>query len=1036
MPLRLSRGTRAFALLLTTGGAVGVWLGTRSHPTSLLQELTRETRRHALSEVRVSIVSGYRQCTPAADPNASGIVCGAPEGMPSRRALSVIRRAAQAARAGADPQALHAAALALMLFPSPSGNHLDESILYLQTASRLTDRPAPVLADLAAAHLMRARGPGSPRDLYQAVEAAGRALELEPAYPTALFNAATALEGMGAAGQAREAWSRYLAVDSTSDWAREARRRRALATSPRPRPKPARTADRAELEAYAAAAPAGARELGWDDLLREWGAAVLAGDSATARGRLEQAEVLGAALVRRPGGDRSLADAGAAIRAEAGDAAGMRRLARAHMDLGEGRKAMLDTDYQVACPRLYRAMRNGLPAAAREWAEAALAFCSIYGHRPRLDIERLAAEADSMRYPALAGRKWHALATARYRKGEYVAALAAHGRAAELFARAGEREYAATARMHTGDVRSLLGESDAGYATLHDALGVLREYPGSLGLWNGLYALRNVLLADGLPGAAMRVQDEAVAVSRLMPPSFEAETRLARARLHLAAGRHHIDTDVARAVEIMRTVDKRYMEGWLRADLRLTRAEAWLPVRPSLAAAELDSVVEYFEGNPPRQLPALFSRAQAWLALGMQDSARADLRRAVAVLDGQRAQVSSAQLRASLLEQSRRVFDGAVMLSVSAGRNEEALDYVERSRSSFSPVGRSADWARRPLRAPLGQMAVELALVGDTLLAWTLWDGGMHFARRTVNRAGLVRNVERVRSALELRSADSVVLPALDALYDELIRPLRPRLGRPGTPLVIVADGELAGLPFAALRDRERRRYLVEDHPVRFASSLRDPTAVARRRGGLPVTLMADPAFDRRGFPELERLPGAAAEVEAIGRLYADARRLGGADAYAEAIVASLRRGGVAHFAGHAVFDDARPEQSFLVTAAERGEVSARITAAEIEQMDLRQLRLVVLSACQTARAQAGRSGGFAGLAGAFLAAGAGGVVGSLWRVDDESTRTLMEQFHAAYRESGDAAGALRQAQLQMLRSTDAAHRSPAAWAGFRYAGS
>jgi CHAT domain-containing protein len=229
---------------------------------------------------------------------------------------------------------------------------------------------------------------------------------------------------------------------------------------------------------------------------------------------------------------------------------------------------------------------------------------------------------------------------------------------------------------------------------------------------------------------------------------------------------------------------------------------------------------------------------------------------------------------------------------------------------------------------------------------------------------------------------------------------------------------------------------LVEDHAVRFASSLRDPTAVARPGRGVPVTLMADPAFDRSGFPELERLPGAAAEVEAIGRLYAGARKLDGADAHAEAIMALLRRGGVAHFAGHAVFDDARPEQSFLVAATGREETSARITAAEIEQMDLRQLRLVVLSACQTARAQAGRSGGFAGLAGAFLAAGAGGVVGSLWRVDDESTRTLMERFHATYRESGDAGGALRQAQLQMLRSTDPALRSPAAWAGFRYAGS
>jgi CHAT domain-containing protein len=155
--------------------------------------------------------------------------------------------------------------------------------------------------------------------------------------------------------------------------------------------------------------------------------------------------------------------------------------------------------------------------------------------------------------------------------------------------------------------------------------------------------------------------------------------------------------------------------------------------------------------------------------------------------------------------------------------------------------------------------------------------------------------------------------------------------------------------------------------------------------------------------------------------------------ATADNLRAALQAGGIAHFAGHAVFDDARPERSYLVAAGAGS--SGRVTAADIEAMRLDGLRLVVLSACQTSRAQAGRSGGFAGLAGAFLAAGAGGVVGSLWRVQDGHTRALMVEFHRAYLHSGNAAEALRQAQLGMLRSTDPALRSPAAWAGFRYAG-
>jgi CHAT domain-containing protein len=76
-----------------------------------------------------------------------------------------------------------------------------------------------------------------------------------------------------------------------------------------------------------------------------------------------------------------------------------------------------------------------------------------------------------------------------------------------------------------------------------------------------------------------------------------------------------------------------------------------------------------------------------------------------------------------------------------------------------------------------------------------------------------------------------------------------------------------------------------------------------------------------------------------------------------------------------------------------------------------------------------------AGLTAAAIHAGADGVIGSLWRVDDRQTRALMLALHRAYRRTGDAAAALREAQLSLLRSGDTALSSPAAWAGFRYAG-
>jgi CHAT domain-containing protein len=225
-----------------------------------------------------------------------------------------------------------------------------------------------------------------------------------------------------------------------------------------------------------------------------------------------------------------------------------------------------------------------------------------------------------------------------------------------------------------------------------------------------------------------------------------------------------------------------------------------------------------------------------------------------------------------------------------------------------------------------------------------------------------------------------------------------------------------------------------------LADAPRSPLGSAPKRAVPSTLLVADPAFDPREYPELSRLSAAAGEVDTIAGEYhargAAVRELGGAGATREAVAPALRGSAVVHYAGHAVFDDDRPERSFLVLAAAGdGGPASRLTAGEISGMDLRGVRLVVLSACQTARSTPGRAGGFAGLAGGFLAAGAGGVVGSLWRVDDRLTRALMREFHRAYLDTGDAAGALRAAQLQLLHSTDPTLRTPTAWAAFRYAG-
>src|SRR5262249_11893903 len=78
-------------------------------------------------------------------------------------------------------------------------------------------------SDLAAAFIERARRDGSRTDYEKAVAAARKALQLRPTLPEARFNIALALEGLERFREARDEWNQYLAADSSSGWANEAR---------------------------------------------------------------------------------------------------------------------------------------------------------------------------------------------------------------------------------------------------------------------------------------------------------------------------------------------------------------------------------------------------------------------------------------------------------------------------------------------------------------------------------------------------------------------------------------------------------------------------------------------------------------------------------------------------------------------------------------------------------------------------------------------------------------------------------------------
>ena len=273
------------------------------------------------------------------------------------------------------------------------------------------------------------------------------------------------------------------------------------------------------------------------------------------------------------------------------------------------------------------------------------------------------------------------------------------------------------------------------------------------------------------------------------------------------------------------------------------------------------------------------------------------------------------------------------------------------------------------------------------------------------------------------RGTDEEWRTAGRTLYDLLIKPVEDRIRSSGT-LIIVPDGALRALPFAALTDGDGK-FLIERTQLAVAPALAySQPGSDRSNRALSVvaaSLQREVTLPSGVFAKLE---GTADEAGVAagpsGRVIADFRE---AD-----LRAALSRGrvDVLHLATHAAFNG-RSDRSFIVANGEsipladlRGLIGANRTRGD-------ELDLLVLSACETA---VGDDEASMGLAGAAVQSGAESALASLWSVNDTGTVALMKGFYGQYRQGAGKAEALRNAQLAMIAS-GGTNAQPGIWAAF-----
>jgi tetratricopeptide (TPR) repeat protein len=433
-------------------------------------------------------------------------------------------------------------------------------------------------------------------------------------------------------------------------------------------------------------------------------------------------------------------------------------------------------------------------------------------------------------------------------------------------------------------------------------------------------------------------------------------------------------------------------------------------------------------GLVEEQWRALYALGRIEEAEGHGGAARDHYLEAVHLIESIRAGLQTTSLRDEFLADKRDVYDAVIDLRLrDSGPVDEIFGLIERSRSRAlnEKVSLGTLEDLRAIQSRLGPNSILLEI----------WTGAQSFAIVWVSpsRAGFVRHAGAIKEAAEqllsgVQSASDQWRDGSRVLGRQLLSaiPL-------ATHLVIVPDGPLSAIPFEAVAVPDSGSLLAERADISYLPSaqfLRREKASAKVRFPWQREMVAlgdPPVSDSDAIDQdWQGLKFSGDEIRSIEHLLpgrselhtrTDLKKLYIEDGRVENVP-------VLHFSTHALVDPDNPDRSRILLASDY------IFQKEVQELDLKGVDLVTVSACETARGKTVRGEGVQAFSRAFLAAGASSTVTSLWRVADEPTAAFMKQFYFFLNRGQSKSEALRSAKLAFLHSRTEL-RSPRYWGAF-----
>ena len=880
-----------------------------------------------------------------------------------------------------------------------------EAVSLLLRASQLAPQDASVHSDLSAAYLEMWRFSAQTTYAARALDEAKRATLLDPKHLPSAFNLALALEAFGLRDEAQRAWDSYLALDATSPWADEARRRRSEGGA---QAGPSLSDEYLELETQ---------------LLPAWASG---GSVQPLRSALEQ---LG------NGADGAIVAMTRAA-AETGGLKTSRRacLESAALHIARWINAFESGQSTQALEAAHAAGRNlqcaGLPAADAD-ARRAVSLLELSRFQEAEALASRVLNADGTEhYRRARARAWQIRGLAAYQRAEFSNALEAAHAAAQEAALGRDFEFHAALTAHVADLLSIQGDVAGAWQHLAVAVAGVEHMRSPRRRYSTLARASVNALELRLPGAGLVFADAVIRSSAdWSNPVGRAFGYLKRAEALGALERPElVPSNVTFARTLAGGVTPEAVRDEIDAQGRTTQA-LLAPSPDPATRAGLDTALTHFErtGNRIMQAPVLLARGRWKAGHGETASAEQDWRRGLEIIEDERPQIRDAQLQVSRLDRVWELYEELIDLVVRRDP-EAALAISERGRARqlLDALSRTTH-PRRPLEGsamrtwlPAGVRALVYASLPDRLIVWNVDAKGITFVSRAVSRRRLDHLVDLHVGAVRSGAASE----SLQELSDLLLP--RDTSGR-GT-LLVLPDGPLYRVPFSTLKT-SAGHHLAEEATVVIAPSLTAAQAVSTgpHQGRLiPLLVGSSLPAPESGLP---RLAGVIAEISMLRSQYPASTVLLDDEAEPAAVLQAMAAHSIFHFAGHALADPVHPRRSRLIMSSTRGERS--LSAAEISGAGLKPGTVVILAACDTANGEIYRGEGVMALSRAFVEAGAAAVVGTLWKIDDKQSKEFLSDFHRAFIAERSAPEALARTQRAWLSSK----RSAAVWAAFQVTG-